>query len=193
LKLKNKDKATVTASTATTTITTFKTTIPTSNARIEFTLVDHVKLENPFQSFISFNEFECFKHCHLNHECKAASFSTDPLKSSCFLFKNDYVVKTEQTWITYFKKPNTYTQKDLDHFKIKNNLRLQNHFLSTFDKKNELECFQLCETTIDCAAASFSFVLFKSGCFLYHEGYSSKDEPDWISFIKTSLNLKLFK
>ena len=108
------------------------------------------------------------------------------MKSTCYLFKNDYETINEQSWITYFKNPTNYKQKDLDHFKLKNNLRLQNHFLLTFDKKNELECFQLCETTTDCSAASFSFALFKNGCFLFHEGFLEKDEPNWISFIKTS-------
>lgn len=168
--------------------TTLKTTLPTPNDRTEFTLVDHLKLQNHFTSFQSFNEFECFKNCHLNSMCKAASFSTDPLKSTCFLFKNDYSAINEQTWITYFKNPTNYTQKDLEHFKLKKNTRLQNHFLLTYDKKNELECFQFCETTIDCVAASYSFVLFKNGCFLFHEGFSAEEEPHWISFIKTSLH-----
>ena len=169
--------------------TTLKTSFQNPNSRIEFILVDHHRLENHFSSFISFNEFECFKNCHSNYECRAASFSTDPLKSTCYLFKEGYTTKTEETWISYFKKPNNFIQQDLDHFKLKNNLRLQNHFLLTYDKKNELECFQMCETTIDCVAASYSFVLYKSGCFLFHEGFTQKNESDWISFIKTSKNI----
>ena len=148
---------------------------------------------NPYSSFVSFNQFDCFRQCHLRDECKAASFSTETLKSTCLLFKTaeHTVPPTDPNCISYVKKPNSFSEHDLKHFKLKTNLRLGNHFLLTYNTSNALQCFQLCDTTVDCMAASFSYVLFKFGCFLYHDGFTSSVEADWLSYIKIGNNIML--
>ena len=130
------------------------------------------------------NEFECFQMCRReNEKCKAASYNA----FSCFLYKENFNSNKELNWISYIKKPNNLTHSDPKSYKIISNLRLQNHFLMNATS-DELECFKLCASTKDCKASSFSYELFKSTCFLYKTGFTSKEETKWITFIKIGKN-----
>ena len=150
----------------------------------EFTLVDSLKLNNHYLETLNFtNQLDCFQICRQNEDCKAASFHRVSSKNSCLLFKTDLSSKEEVNWISYLKKPNNFTHRNPNNFKIINNLRLSNHF-STNNVSSELECFKVCVSNTECKAASYSFETFKSECFLFKTGFTSKEENHWITYIK---------
>ena len=132
------------------------------------------------------NELECFRMCRNNTECKAASFHNNAPKPTCFVCKDTVGSKEEQNWIAYIKKPNNFTHKDPKSYKVIANLRLFNHFTSN-TTATEMECFQWCVMTKDCKGSSFSYEVFKSMCFLYKNGFTSKEETKWISYIKIGI------
>lgn len=127
------------------------------------------------------NELQCFQICRNKEKCKAASYRDFQTKKSCLLFNNELISKEEIDWISYIKKPNNFSHKNPNNFKIISNLRLQNHFNLT-NISNELECFHMCVSKGECKAASYD--LFKSECFLFKSGFTSKEENHWISYIK---------
>jgi len=154
------------------------------NKQKEFTLVDNLRLSNHYLELLNVtNEFECFKICRNNENCKAASFHLFQAKLSCRLFNSDLNSKEEAHWVSYIKKPNSFSHKNPNNYKIISNLRLQNHYIST-NVSNELECFQACTLKPECKAASYNHEISKSECFLFKSGFTSKEATLWISYIK---------
>ena len=63
------------------------------------------RLINHYLLFSSFNEIECFKKCNLDSKCVAATYYLG-VNNYCYFYSENYELRFEFGWTSYFKKGN---------------------------------------------------------------------------------------